>query len=324
MAVAVKSIPEIATPRNPHQQWMMASAIGAAYVLFSFWLIFSGLPTLWVELGIFQDNIFLADAILLLATIPVVAGLFVVGQRLAASHPPAGTRAGAAYLALLAFVTVWITLNLGAYLETRELGAGALVLTLISGVGLLAFGWLLFLYFGRTGFFRRLEAQGWFHATAFKGNQGRRVRLGTIIALMVLLLCGIYTMITHRMVGSGRWEWPVPFVPGKILPILYQVQLTVPILLFAAACWISWRIVNFPAFADFLIATEAEMNKVSWTTRKKLVQDTIVVLVTVALFTIFLFVVDILWIKVLTNPLLEVLKVDTMAERAKQNAPTDW
>ena len=32
---------------------------------------------------------------------------------------------------------------------------------------------------------------------------------------------------------------------------------------------------------DFLIATEAEMNKVSWTTRKRLVKDTIVVLVTV-------------------------------------------
>ena len=50
--------------------------------------------------------------------------------------------------------------------------------------------------------------------------------------------------------------------------------------------WRAWRgMVNFPAFADFLIATEAEMNKVSWTTRKRLVQDTIVVLTTVVLMT---------------------------------------
>ena len=41
------------------------------------------------------------------------------------------------------------------------------------------------------------------------------------------------------------------------------------------------------------IATEAEINKVSWTTRKRLIQDTTVVLVTVFLFTLFLFVVDI-------------------------------
>ena len=37
-----------------------------------------------------------------------------------------------------------------------------------------------------------------------------------------------------------------------------------PALLLAAGWWISYRIVNFPAFADFLIAVEAEMNKVSW------------------------------------------------------------
>jgi preprotein translocase SecE subunit len=90
------------------------------------------------------------------------------------------------------------------------------------------------------------------------------------------------------------------------------------------AGWISWRIVNWPVFADFLIATEAEMNKVSWTTRKRLYQDTIVVLVTVVLFTLFLFVVDILWIKILSNPVLRVLDINPLEERAKQNAPTQW
>ena len=52
---------------------------------------------------------------------------------------------------------------------------------------------------------------------------------------------------------------------------------------------------SFPPFADFLIATEAELNKVSWVTRRRLVQDTIVVLVTMALMTVFLFVVDAIW-----------------------------
>jgi preprotein translocase SecE subunit len=44
-----------------------------------------------------------------------------------------------------------------------------------------------------------------------------------------------------------------------------------------------------------LIATEAELNKVSWTTRKRLIQDTVVVLVTVLLLTVFLFVIDQFW-----------------------------
>ena len=67
------------------------------------------------------------------------------------------------------------------------------------------------------------------------------------------------------------------------------------ILLTALTLWFAWRAVNVPTFADFLIATEAEMNKVSWTPWKKLVQDTIVVLVTTALLTAFLLVIDIFW-----------------------------
>jgi preprotein translocase SecE subunit len=89
-----------------------------------------------------------------------------------------------------------------------------------------------------------------------------------------------------------------------------------PVLLALAALWFAWRVVNYPTFADFLIATEAEMNKVSWTTRKRLVQDTIVVLVTVALLTVFLFFVDILWIKILSWKPIEVLRIDTTTQQA--------
>jgi len=73
------------------------------------------------------------------------------------------------------------------------------------------------------------------------------------------------------------------------------------LLLIAVGMWGAWRAVNYPGFADFLIATEAEMNKVSWSTRKRLVQDTIVVLVTVLLFTLFLLVIDQLWGWILTR-----------------------
>ena len=65
--------------------------------------------------------------------------------------------------------------------------------------------------------------------------------------------------------------------------------------------WVAWRAVNYPVFADFLIATEAEINKVSWTSRKALIRDTIVVLTTLFLMTVFLFVVDLFWNAVLSS-----------------------
>jgi preprotein translocase SecE subunit len=79
------------------------------------------------------------------------------------------------------------------------------------------------------------------------------------------------------------------------LVLLPAVQYTLPALLGLLAVWFAWRIVNLPAFADFLIATEAELNKVSWVTRRQLAQDTVVVLVTVLLMTIFLLFADIGW-----------------------------
>jgi preprotein translocase SecE subunit len=85
------------------------------------------------------------------------------------------------------------------------------------------------------------------------------------------------------------------------LTLLPQLRFTLPLLLGALSLWLAWRVVNMPLFADFLVATEAELNKVSWTTRKRLVQDTIVVLVTVVLLCIFLFLADTVWSQLLTG-----------------------
>ncbi len=46
---------------------------------------------------------------------------------------------------------------------------------------------------------------------------------------------------------------------------------------------------------DFMIATEGEMKKVSWSTRKEVVGSTKVVIVTVLLLGLMLFVVDLLF-----------------------------
>ena len=98
------------------------------------------------------------------------------------------------------------------------------------------------------------------------------------------------------------------------ITLLPDLWLTVPLILMAASLWFAWRVVNYPTFADFLIATEAEINKVSWTPRRALVRDTIVVLTTLFLLTVFLFVVDLFWNAVLSSRYVGVLP--TEAERA--------
>ena len=98
-----------------------------------------------------------------------------------------------------------------------------------------------------------------------------------------------------------------------------------PILLVVAGLWLAYRVVNIPVFADFLVATEAEINKVSWASRKSLVQDTIVVLVTVFLFTVFLLVVDVAWGWLLSNRWVNVLQVNNERPAQTQTVEEqDW
>jgi len=94
-------------------------------------------------------------------------------------------------------------------------------------------------------------------------------------------------------------------------------------LLAALSLWFAYRAVSFPVFADFLIATEAELNKVSWTTRKRLFQDTVVVLTTVVLLTVFLFAVDLIWFQLLSSRWIGVIQTP-QAQGQQQTAAEEW
>jgi preprotein translocase SecE subunit len=101
----------------------------------------------------------------------------------------------------------------------------------------------------------------------------------------------------------------------RSITVLPAVQFTVPLLILAGSIWLAWRIVNLPVFADFLIATEAEINKVSWTTRRRLVQDTIVVLTTVVLMALFLFGTDQVWRVLLSMKPIQVLQIPKQQQK---------
>jgi len=67
----------------------------------------------------------------------------------------------------------------------------------------------------------------------------------------------------------------------------------IPVALMAIGTWASFRIVNIPRFADFLISVEAEMNKVSWPAKPELFRSSLVVILVIFLLTAILFGYDI-------------------------------
>lgn len=156
-----------------------------------------------------------------------------------------------------------------------------------------------------------LEEQGWFHGTAYKRVLGRQVRRLTILGILIVGASGVYSLFYQNMLPEN-WDIAIPFVHNddgspKMFRLLPDARFTIPLLLLALTLWVAWRVVNMPAFAEFLIATEAEMNKVSWSSRRRLFQDTIVVLVCTVFMAVFLLLVDLFWGWLLSREIVGVL-----------------
>jgi len=114
----------------------------------------------------------------------------------------------------------------------------------------------------------------------YKRSQGRITRQVTWAALAGAVGVGFWRL-SQMMVD--HWDWN------------RTVGMVVPTVLAAAGCWIAYRLVNFPRFADFLIAVEAEMNKVSWPTRGELVRSSLVVLISIVVLGAVLSGFDAFW-----------------------------
>ena len=72
------------------------------------------------------------------------------------------------------------------------------------------------------------------------------------------------------------------------------IRFGVPTALLAVLAIIVFWIVNRPKSADFMIATESEMKKVSWSSRKEIIGSTKVVIVTTFIFAGILFGLDVM------------------------------
>jgi preprotein translocase subunit SecE len=127
-----------------------------------------------------------------------------------------------------------------------------------------------------------------FQFSVYKRSQGRITRQVTFAVLAITMAIGAWrlTEVLQATTLSSEGFWRD-----------YQTvwQYGIPMLVLAVGLWIAFRVVNVPQFADFLIAVEAEMNKVSWPSRDVLVRSSIVVMLTIFLLAGLLFFYDLVW-----------------------------
>ena len=113
----------------------------------------------------------------------------------------------------------------------------------------------------------------------YKPGQGKWTRICTFAGIMLVMVIGAYFLGKQISVYTNN----------------IYVEYGIPVALVLAAAAIMFWVVNRPRMADFMIATESEMKKVSWSSRKEVIGSTKVVIVTTFIMATILFGVDVLF-----------------------------
>jgi preprotein translocase subunit SecE len=123
---------------------------------------------------------------------------------------------------------------------------------------------------------RARGASGFF--TVYKKGQGYWTRMGTAIGAAVLI--AVLALYTYSETKSFFQQSPrVPMIATACVVVLGVV--------------LAWVLMNKPRNADFLIATDGEMNKVNWTSRKELMGSTRIVIIFLFAIAFILFFIDV-------------------------------
>ncbi len=126
-----------------------------------------------------------------------------------------------------------------------------------------------------------LPRAGGGHLRQYKPEQGKWTRMGTFVGLMSLVAWGGYFLYERLEIFSGDEPWRLVVSRG--------VPLAVVVLFGVLAWWVSY---SHRSSSDFMIATEGEMKKVNWSTRREIIGSTKVVILFTVLLAGLLFVVD--------------------------------
>jgi len=128
---------------------------------------------------------------------------------------------------------------------------------------------------------RPTRSGGGGYFTIYKKGQGYWTRMGTAISVTCLAALTAFELYDKRvyfgMAGNER----------------RSLALVLASALFIAIMALAWRIMNKPSNVDFLIATDSEMKKVNWTSRRELIGSTKVVVAFMFFIAFFLAVCDV-------------------------------
>jgi preprotein translocase subunit SecE len=113
----------------------------------------------------------------------------------------------------------------------------------------------------------------------YKRGQAANTRLGTAFGIFIVVAYGCF-VLNQKLAPTGN-IWLQTLVPIGLCAVFSGV--------------IAW-VMNRPSVADFLIASEGEVKKVSWSTRKELTASTTVVIFVMLSIAILLAVVDFLFV----------------------------
>jgi preprotein translocase SecE subunit len=328
MATAVETSSQPQAP-SPPAGLLTASLVGAVYVLASIAVVLYAVPALWdqyVAANVAMNGMVEASLRITLK-IAVIGVLAWFGMSLAGANPPKGLRGGIFLIVVLAAIIFLLVRWVGVSFE----GMPGQVMTAIVAVALIFGAFKLVTSPRGERWMISLEEQGWFHAKAYKRVLGIRVRRLTMLGMLLLGGTGVYSLYNQGSLKSD-WTVDIPFTQKdgapegtlKSFTLLTDARIALPLILMGLTLWIAYRAVNVPTFAEFLIATEAEMNKVSWTSRKRLGQDTIVVLITTILMALFLLIVDLFWGWLLSTSVVGVLPAKATDNKNKQVEAAKW
>jgi preprotein translocase subunit SecE len=116
----------------------------------------------------------------------------------------------------------------------------------------------------------------------YKRGQGKYTRLCT--AFGVAIVVGLGCLQLYNKLEAAEWS----LSPRATLWIATMV----PVGLFVVLGLLIFSLVNKPTVADFMIAGEGEMKKVSWSSRKEIAVSTFIVIMVVIVMAVILYVTD--------------------------------
>ena len=128
-------------------------------------------------------------------------------------------------------------------------------------------------------------------AGVYKRNQGRVARQVTFAAFALALAVGVWRLsqLLPLWLASSAASATAPAAD------LGVVRFLVPGAILATGLWFFYRLVNMPRFADFLIAVESEMAKVSWPTGAEVARSSAVVIFLIFALSAILAAYDLFW-----------------------------